>query len=149
MSHSEAANWSAERIISRAPEFANLNDKESVSARTISSTPFYFTAEAITRSVYDDYPGLMPLKDLAEHLAQLSDWGPLYDIDQLAHNQVPLYAASYVDDQYVDFELAQATASMIKGTKTYITNSMYHDAVRAKADVLMRALIGLRDDLMD
>jgi hypothetical protein len=68
---------------------------------------------------------------------------------RLARNEVPLYSATYVDDMYVDFGLAQETARMVKGCKQFITNTMYHDAVRSKTDQMMGELFKLRDDSID
>jgi len=50
---------------------------------------------------------------------------------------------------YVDFELSMKTAQTIKGCKTYITNVMYHDALRSKMDEVFKALFALRDDSID
>ena len=51
--------------------------------------------------------------------------------------------------QYVDFGLAQNTAKMVKNLKQYITNGMYHDAVRSKTADVMKELFRLRDDSID
>ncbi len=66
-----------------------------------------------------------------------------------AHNEVPLYAATFVDDMYVDYDLAQNTASLVKNCKQFITNSMYHNAIRAKTDDVLTSLFALRDDNID
>jgi len=50
---------------------------------------------------------------------------------------------------YVDFGLAQETAGMIRGCKQYITNTMYHNAIRANTDEVLKALFALRDDTID
>ena len=57
--------------------------------------------------------------------------------------------AAYIDDMYVDFDFAMETARKIRGCQTYITNAMYHDAVRSKTDEVTRALFALRDDTID
>jgi hypothetical protein len=66
-----------------------------------------------------------------------------------ARNEVPLYAATFVDDMYVDFSLAQDTANLVKNCKQYITNSMYHNAIRARTDDVLKELFALRDDPID
>ncbi len=66
-----------------------------------------------------------------------------------ARNEVPLYAATFVDDMYVDFDLAQDTANLVKNCKQYITNSMYHNAIRARTDDVLKELFALRDDPID
>lgn len=50
---------------------------------------------------------------------------------------------------YVDFSLAMETAGKVKGCKQYITNVMYHDAVRTKTDGVLEELFKLRDDVID
>lgn len=50
---------------------------------------------------------------------------------------------------YVDYDFSRDTASKIKGCKLFTTNVMYHDAVREKADEVMKQLFALRDDVID
>lgn len=99
--------------------------------------------------MFESYSELKQVKDVADILATTQDWPALYDEAQLAKNEVPVYAASYVDDMYVHLDLALSTAAKIKGIKQFITNVMYHDAVRSKSDELMRQLFALRDDTID
>jgi len=42
--------------------------------------------------------------------------------------------------RYVEFGLAQMTASKIKGTEQYITNQLYHDGIRDDAKDVMKRL---------
>ena len=42
------------------------------------------------------------MRDVAGIIAEYRDWPALYDPPQLANNEVPIYAASLVDDIYVD-----------------------------------------------
>lgn len=99
--------------------------------------------------MFTSYTELSQIKEAAEILATTTTWPALYDEEQLAKNDVPVYAASYVDDMYVHFELASRTAAKIRGVKQFITNTMYHDALRSKSDELMRQLFALRDDSID
>lgn len=99
--------------------------------------------------MFTSYTELNRLKDVANHLASTTDWPALYDEKQLSQNQVPVYAATYIDDMYVHFDLASATAAKIKGIKQFITNTMYHNALRAKSDEVMRQLFALREDSID
>ena len=46
--------------------------------------------------MFNDYSHLRPWKGAAEILARDSSWGPLYDLEQLAQNQVPVSAVTYV-----------------------------------------------------
>ena len=111
--------------------------------------PVFFTGEMVFRDMFDDYDELMSLKQTAEILANDDDWPELYDERQLARNEVPVYSATYVDDMYVHFVLAQETASKIKNCKIFVTNAMYHNALTNKSDELMKRLFALRDDAID
>lgn len=133
-----APKWSANRMREKYPQFDIDTDG-----------PIYFTGEMIFPFMFDDFHELNKIKPLAEMVANDSDWPALYDEEQLAKNEVPVYAAVYMDDMYVDYDLSMETARKIKGCKTYITNVMYHDAVRSKMDEVTRALFALRDDSID
>jgi pimeloyl-ACP methyl ester carboxylesterase len=137
----EAANWSAERVMSKFPEFAL--------EKVDSADPVYFTGEMIYPFMFDCYPELMKLKTVGQMLAEDKDWPKLYDEDQLRKNEVPTYAAVYVDDMYVDFNLSMETANTIKGCKPFITNTMYHNAIGAKTDDVLKEIFKMRDDVMD
>ena len=95
------------------------------------------------------YPELSGLGEVASLIAQKKDWPTLYDIAQLNRNEVPVYAATYLDDIYVDYDLAQETARNIKGIKQFITNSMDHGAIRSRTEDVLKELWKLRDDTMD
>lgn len=68
---------------------------------------------------------------------------------QLRRNDVPVYAASFIDDMYVDFELARETAGLVGAIQVHETNSMHHNAVRAKSGEVLDQLFRLRDDSLD
>ena len=99
--------------------------------------------------MFDSYNELNKVKETADILAATSDWPALYNEAQLAKNTVPVYAASYVEDMYVHFSHASNTAAKIKGIKQFITNTMYHNAIRSKPDELLQQLFALRDDTLD
>lgn len=97
----------------------------------------------------EDYYELSKIKAPTEAIAQYEDWPELYDEDQLAKNEVPVYCAVYMDDMYVDFDFSRDTASKIQGAKIFVTNMMYHDAVRSRMDEVVRNVWALRDDSID
>ncbi len=99
--------------------------------------------------MFQDYQELQSVLDTAELLFQDKDWPDLYNEEQLAKNTVPVYAASFFDDLFVDFDFAQETASKIRNCKVFITNRMYHNAVRSKTTEVVGELFALRDDMMD
>lgn len=99
--------------------------------------------------MFESYDELKQLKEVADILASTDDWPALYDEEQLAKNEVPVYAATYVDDMYVHFENSAVMAGKMKDCRQFITNTMYHDALRSKSDELMRQLFSMRDDSLD
>ncbi|KAH7393892.1 Alpha/Beta hydrolase protein [Phaeosphaeria sp. MPI-PUGE-AT-0046c] len=137
----EASNWSAERLLERFPEFSLSNVE--------SEQPVYFTGEMIYPFMFESYPELKKLKTVGHMLAEDKDWPKLYDVEQLKKNEVPMYAAAYLDDMYVDFNLSMETANTIKGCKPFVTNSMYHNAISAKTTEVLKELFALRDDVID
>lgn len=137
----QAANWSAERILKKFPEFSLENIDSDI--------PILFTGETIHPFMFDTYPELIKLKAVGELLAAEQDWPPLYNEKQLRKNEVPTYAAVYLDDMYVDFELSMETAQTIKGCQPFVTNSMYHNAIGAKTENVLKEIFARRDDVLD
>ena len=99
--------------------------------------------------MFEDFTELRTLRETAQILAEMDDWPDLYDEAQLENNEVPAYAVTYIDDMYVDYDLAQQRASKIKNCKQYITNAMYHSGLESKSDEVMKQLFALRDDVID
>ena len=48
--------------------------------------------------MFDDYIELNGLQEVADRLAFADDWAELYDENQLANNEVPVYSATYIED---------------------------------------------------
>ena len=103
----------------------------------------------IFRDMFDDYDELSNLKETADILAEINDWPDLYNEEQLAKNEVPVYAATFINDMYVDYDFASETASKIKNSRHFVTNVMYHNALAAKSEDLIKQLFSLRDDVID
>jgi hypothetical protein len=116
-----ATRWAAERVRHEFPEFAP--DAEAP----------LFTGEMIYPWQFDQDSALVPLKPAAELLARRSDWLLLYDADRLSANQVPVAAAVYYEDMYVDRELSLDTAARIGRCRTWVTNEYQHDGLRQGA----------------
>ncbi|KAF8963568.1 alpha/beta-hydrolase [Flammula alnicola] len=131
----KASNWSAERTLQKYDQFSWT--KMRTQAIDI---PVYFTGEMIFPDMFDDYANLRPWKGAAEILAKDSSWPPLYDLEQLSKNEVPVSAATYFNDMYVDFSFAQDTAAKIKNTEQYITNQLVHDGIHADSSDVMKKL---------
>ncbi|PMD17959.1 alpha/beta-hydrolase [Hyaloscypha hepaticicola] len=144
----EASNWAADRVGRSLREFTWLSGAPQ-SAASVSEAPLFFSGEMIFPFLFDIFPELEKLAVVADELAKFLGWPELYDLFQLARNEVPLYAATFIDDMYVDFAIAQQTARTVKNCRQYITNGMYHNALRSKTDEVMKELFALRDDPID
>ncbi|MFG3527136.1 alpha/beta fold hydrolase [Streptomyces sp. NPDC047917] len=133
-------DWSAERVRAEFPQF------DAATALKCDS-PVLFTGESIHPWHFEVDPALRPLRETAGLLAARTDWAPLYDTERLAANRVPVAAAVYHDDMYVDTEHALRTAASIRGLRTWVTNEYEHDGLRAGGPrVLDRLLALVRDD---
>ncbi|MER7049181.1 alpha/beta fold hydrolase [Streptomyces jumonjinensis] len=128
--------WSAERVRGEFPQFD--------AARALDGdAPLLFTGETIHPWHFETDPALRPLRECAELLAARADWTPLYDAGRLAANEVPVAAAVYHDDMYVDTAHSLDTARAIRGLRTYVTDEYEHDGVRASGGRVLDRLISL------
>ncbi|MFF0431069.1 alpha/beta fold hydrolase [Streptomyces sp. NPDC004327] len=136
-----ATDWAAERVRAEFPAFD--------AARALDGDgPVLFTGESVHPWHFATDPALRPLRETAEHLAARTDWTPLYDPARLAANEVPVAAAVYHDDMYVDTAHSLRTARAIRGLRTWVTDEFEHDGVRAGGPrVLDRLLALVRDEV--
>ncbi|AHH96659.1 alpha/beta fold hydrolase [Kutzneria albida] len=123
-----ASRWAADRVRAEFAEF----DAEAGQVR--------FTGEMIYPWMFEQDPALVPLRAAADLLAERADWPHLYDPDRLARNEVPVVAALYHEDMYVDRDFSLETAEAIRGTRTWVTNEYEHDGLAANGAVLDRLL---------
>jgi pimeloyl-ACP methyl ester carboxylesterase len=126
----EASRWSAERVRAELPEVD-------------AADPPLFTGEMIYPWMFDEYRLLRPLKQAAELLAAKDDWPPLYDLDVLSRNEVPVVAAVYDDDMYVERAFSLETAETI-GARLWVTSEYDHDALRRDGPRLLDRLFRMR-----
>lgn len=131
-----ATAWAAHRVRNEFPEFDAEGDG-----------PLRFTGEMVYPWQFEEDPALVPLRDAAEELAHRTDWPALYDLSRLAANEVPVVAAIYYDDMFVDREQSLQTAEQVGCLRQWITNSYAHDGVRADPDVLDRLLAMARGEV--
>jgi pimeloyl-ACP methyl ester carboxylesterase len=127
-----ACAWSAERIRAEFPEFAITSDR-----------PVLFTGEMVYPWMLDDYRTLQPLREAAHILAQFDGWPHLYDKEVLRQNGVPVAAALYYNDMYVDRLLSEETASFMKGIHVWATSEYEHNGLRADGERILGRLIDL------
>jgi hypothetical protein len=92
--------------------------------------------------MFDEYAALAPLRDAAHLLAE-HDWPRLYDEDRLAANEVPVAAAIYAEDMYVERSFSEQTAAQIRALRPWLTNELQHDGLRVDADRVLGRMIDL------
>ena len=137
--HGTATNWSADRLAEEIPGFAKDADPLDT------SEPYYLTGEHFMRRVFDEDPGLAPLAEVADILAQVKDVAPVYLPEVLAENSVPVAAAVYYDDMFVPRELSLQTGELM-GAHHYITNEYQHDGSAYSGGKVVDHLLGLLAD---
>jgi len=119
--------WAADRVRASRSQFEP------------SATPMLFTGEMMYPWMFQDIRALRPFAEAAERLASVDDWPPLYDPDRLRANQVPVAAAVYFDDMYVDSGLQLETVSRLGNAHAWVTNEFEHDGLRSDS-VLARLM---------
>ncbi len=109
--------WAAQAEAARRPEF-------SCDAR-----PLMCFGEAMFDWMFQEDPALKPFSAAMDVLMEDTSFGQLYDTDQLARNTVPLQAAVYFDDLYVDSGLQLDTLSRVGNSHAWVTNEFEHDGL--------------------
>lgn len=134
-------DWAAERVRADFPEF-------DAAGALASGAPVLLTGETVHPWHFTTDPALRPLRETAGLLARRDDWTRLYDPERLAANRVPVAAAVYHDDMYVDTAHSLETARAIRGLRTWVTDEFEHDGVRAGGPRVLDRLLALsRDEL--
>ncbi|KAI3931470.1 hypothetical protein MKW92_045046 [Papaver armeniacum] len=132
------SRWAAHRIRS---EHESKFDavKAAKEGRTV-----MFTGEMIFPWMFDEVHALRHFKDAAHLLADKKDWpSSLYNVTALKNNKVPVAAAVYHDDMFVNFKLAMETASQISGIRLWITNEFMHSGLRDGSEQVLDTLFGM------
>ncbi|KAB1219501.1 Proline iminopeptidase [Morella rubra] len=131
-----SSRWSANRIRS---EYGGKFD----AINTAKGCPVLFMGEMIFPWMFDELHALKEFKDAAHILAEEEDWPPVYDTAVLNNNTVPVAAAVYYEDMYVNFKLAMETASQIAGIRLWITNEYMHSGLRDGGGQVFEHLMGM------
>lgn len=126
--------WAAQRVRTEFPEFE-------ADRALRGDDPVFFTGEMIYPWMFDTDPALRPLKETADLLAERGEWPDLYDPARLAANEVPVVAAVYHADMYVDTADSLATAETVRGLRTWVTNEWEHDGLRVSGGQVLDRLI--------
>jgi pimeloyl-ACP methyl ester carboxylesterase len=131
-----ASKWSAHRVRESYPQF---NHQKGASLR--------FTGEMVYPWFFDQLETLKPLKEAAELLAAKSDWPNLYNVDQLAKNRVPVAAATYVNDMFVEFDFSRETLKSIPNSRAWMTSEYEHNGLRVDGEKILSTLISMAEDI--
>jgi pimeloyl-ACP methyl ester carboxylesterase len=126
-----ATGWAAARAMEKLPEFA------------AGATPLLFTGEMMYPWMFEQIAALRPFAGAADLLAATTDWPVLYDTARLAANEVPVAAAVYADDMYVDAGLSLQTAAAVGSVRTWVTNEHEHDGLRTSGDQILGHLMDM------
>ena len=127
-----STNWSAMRVLD---EFSEFNPDE--------GNQLLFTGEMLYPWMFDIYKNLKPFKGAANILANKDDWPILYDKNILRLNKVPVYAAVYENDMYVDRNYSIETAGNIGNIKIWETNEYEHNGLRSDGDYILNTLFNM------
>ncbi|SHN25859.1 alpha/beta fold hydrolase [Actinacidiphila paucisporea] len=130
----QGTRWAAETVRREFPAF-------DADIALDGDGPVLFTGESIHPWMFETDPALAPLREPAELLAQREEWPDLYDPDRLAHNEVPVAAAVYHDDMYVDTADSLRTARAIRGLRTWVTDEYEHDGLRVSGGRVLDRLV--------
>lgn len=125
--------WSAQQLRAQFGEFDATH------------SPLMLTGEMIYPWMFEQIASLRPFAGAANALAEYQDYAPLYDLEKLAKNKVPVVAAVYQNDMYVPRELSLKTVKQVANTQIWLTNSYEHDGVRQSPEVFCK----LRELLLD
>ncbi|KAJ8748844.1 hypothetical protein K2173_013275 [Erythroxylum novogranatense] len=130
------SRWSAHRITAENEIFDAIKAAKE-------GRPVFFTGEMMFPWMFDEIHALRQFKDAAQILAEKKNWPPLYHIPALNENKVPVAAAIYYEDMYVNFKLAMETASQIAGIRLWITNEFMHSGLRDRGAQVLDHLLGM------
>jgi pimeloyl-ACP methyl ester carboxylesterase len=120
-----STRWSAERVT--PPEFQSGG---------------LFTGEMVYPWMLDDYSALTRLREAAGLLAE-EEWPSLYDPERLRANEVPVAAAVYANDMYVERAFSEETAATVRGLRIWLTDEFEHNGLRADGERVLGRLIDL------
>jgi len=124
-----STEWSAQRILNEYSAFDYRENAE-----------FFFTGEMLYPWMLDAYSSLKPFKKAANILAQKKDWPILYKEDILKWNKVPIAAAVYTNDMYVDRDFSINFAENIPNMNIWETNLLEHNALRSNGEKVLDSL---------
>ncbi|KAD7477085.1 hypothetical protein E3N88_00221 [Mikania micrantha] len=132
-----ASRWAAHQVRTE-----HENKLDAVKAAK-EGRPVFLTGEMVYPWMFDEIHALKPFKEAANLLAEKTDWPPLYNKTTLNKNKVPVAAAVYYEDMFVNVNLAMETAAEIAGIRLWVTNEYMHSGLRDGAGHVLDHLMGL------
>jgi pimeloyl-ACP methyl ester carboxylesterase len=130
----QSARWSAERV---RPEFDWVDQADG---------PLGLTGEAIYHSTVERCAGLEGLTETADRLMAREWERPLYDLDALRRNDVPVAACVYAQDMFVTEELSRATAEVVPQVRLVVDAEHHHDGLRKHGRSVLDGLRAALDE---
>ena len=130
----ESTRWSAERVRAEFPEI------------DATEGPLGLTGEAIYRHTVARQPALAAFADTMELLAERVWERPLFDLDALARNEIPVAAQVYTQDMYVPHDLSMEAATLVPGVRVVEDAERHHDALRKHGSEVLTGLRAALDE---
>ena len=146
------SNWACERVRNEPENFALFDAQTAIDE----GRPILFTGEMMFPWMLDELSEMAPLKEVGHELAK-REWPALYDVDCLKTCKVPVAAATYVEDMFVQFDLARETARIIgsehrdatlggEHVRQLMTSAYNHSGLREDGAVLFKELLAMARD---
>ncbi|QDE31722.1 alpha/beta fold hydrolase [Shewanella polaris] len=127
-----ASSWAAHRVRSQFDQFNYHPDK-----------PLLFTGEMVYPWMFAQFEALTPLQPAAELIAAKKDWPALYDLEKLANNKVPVAAAIYSNDMFVEMQYSLETTQQVGQLQYWLTSEYEHNGIRMDGERILDKLISL------
>ncbi|WP_350431201.1 alpha/beta fold hydrolase [Shewanella sp. H8] len=127
-----ASSWAAHRVRSQFEQFNYHPDK-----------PLLFTGEMVYPWMFAQFEALIPLQPAAELIATKKDWPALYDLEKLANNKVPVAAAIYSNDMFVEMQYSLETTQQVGQLQYWLTSEYEHNGIRMDGERILDKLISL------
>jgi pimeloyl-ACP methyl ester carboxylesterase len=112
--------WAAQRERDRRPEFDETE------------RPLPFTGEMAFPWMFEEVRLLRGFAPAVHALAERRQWSPILDAERLKANEVPVAAAVYFDDMFVDSGLQLDTLGRLGNAQAWVTNEYEHDGIGAE-----------------
>jgi len=126
--------WAAARVLGADPRY-----------RLDAEPAPCLTGEMIFPWMFEEWASLRPFRAAAEAIATQVSWTPLYDVDRLRANRVPVVGTVYWNDPYVERGLALETAELLGNCEVWITNEHEHQAYRVTPGRVAERLFAMLD----